>query len=74
MKLKLTIGTNSSVDSSLGTRYLAFFWNYLREVCGENDYARYLADLRHHGGDRMTAQQFYLAAVERKHSKINRCC
>jgi len=49
-------------------------WNYLREVSGENDYERYLKRVRNRGGDPMTAEQFYLAKLNQKHSRINRCC
>ncbi|MGO9275111.1 MAG: CstA-like transporter-associated (seleno)protein [Terriglobia bacterium] len=49
-------------------------WNYLREVSGENDYARYRARARAEEGPAMTAEEFYLSHLRRKYSRINRCC
>ena len=49
-------------------------WNYLREACGENDYARHCARARAEGASAMTAKQFYLAKLRRKYSRISRCC
>jgi uncharacterized short protein YbdD (DUF466 family) len=59
---------------SLLTHHVRLFWSYLREAAGEDDYARYLARVRRLGGDPITEKQFYLAELERKYSRINRCC
>jgi hypothetical protein len=50
------------------------FWYYLREACGENDYARYRAralDLR---VEPVPPEVFYLSRLQRKYSRPNRCC
>jgi len=53
---------------------VSFFWNYLREASGENDYARYRARALAQEGSAMTEEEFYLWRVRRKYSRINRCC
>lgn len=49
-------------------------WRYLREVSGENDYARYCRGIRQQGTRPMTPQQFYVSELQRKYSRISRCC
>ena len=49
-------------------------WSYLREVSGENDYARYRTRALAQGGSAMTAEEFYLWQLRRKYSRISRCC
>lgn len=55
-------------------KLLRGLWNYLREVSGENDYARYCEHVLKHGGGPMTRQAFYLQQHEDKNSHPNRCC
>ncbi len=43
-------------------------------MSGENDYSRYLSRVRRQGRSPMSKKQFYLAELEHKHSRINRCC
>lgn len=54
--------------------FLGAAWNYLREVSGENDYARYCARVLAHGGRPASAQNFFLRQLEHKYSRPNRCC
>jgi hypothetical protein len=49
-------------------------WSYLREACGENDYARHCARAQAEGTPAMTAERFYLWQLGRKYSRISRCC
>ncbi len=49
-------------------------WNYLREVSGENDHARYCQRELARGHAPMTAQEFYLGKIQRQYSRISRCC
>lgn len=49
-------------------------WEYLREVCGENDYARYRAAVLSSGGQPLTPECFYLWKQHHKFSHPNRCC
>ncbi len=49
-------------------------WQYLREVCGENDYARYQARARAFGVEPLTPQAFYVSQLRHKYSRPNRCC
>ncbi len=58
----------------LAKTLLAEVWNYLREVSGENDYARYCEHARKAGIEPMTLRAFYLHELDRKHSRITRCC
>jgi Selenoprotein, putative len=49
-------------------------WNYLREVSGENDYARYCARVKLRGGKPPSPRAFYVEQLERKNSRPTRCC
>jgi len=49
-------------------------WHFLKDVAGENDYARYSARARADGAPVMTAEEFYLHRLREKYSRINRCC
>ena len=49
-------------------------WRFLRELTGENDYARYCGHAGADGAPVMTAEQFYLHRLRQKYSRINRCC
>lgn len=53
---------------------LGKLWNYLREVSGENDYARYCARVRNLGGQPLSARAFYIEKLNRKNSRPTRCC
>jgi hypothetical protein len=49
-------------------------WDYLREVSGENEYARYQARAMSRREPAMTPQAFYLWRLRRKYSRISHCC
>ncbi|MBZ5668124.1 MAG: putative selenoprotein [Acidobacteriia bacterium] len=49
-------------------------WHYLREICGENDYARCCAQASARGEEPPTPETFYLAELRRKYSNPTRCC
>ena len=49
-------------------------WDYLREVCGENDYARYQARARVDGDAALSPSEFYVWKLRRKYSRVSRCC
>ncbi len=49
-------------------------WEYVREVSGENDYARYRARILAQGGRPLAPVDFYLSQQQHKYSRINRCC
>ena len=53
---------------------LRAFWNYLREVSGENDYARYRARVIAEGRDPVSRREFYDQRQREKYSRPNRCC
>ena len=53
---------------------LKTLWQYLREVSGENDYARYKARALADGRPPLTPAEFYVARQKHKYSRINRCC
>lgn len=55
-------------------RWFELAWQYLREVSGENDYARYRARALAQGIAFMSPGEFYLAELRRKYSRMNRCC
>ena len=53
---------------------LRIIWQYLREVSGENDYARYQARALGQQAKPMSPGEFYVWQVRQKYSRINRCC
>ena len=53
---------------------LKSFWDYLREVSGENDYARYCARMAAEGSDPVSRREFYEGRQQEKYSRPNRCC
>ena len=58
----------------LASKVLRNFWQYLREVCGENDYARYRARALSRGERAITERAFYLEKLRHKYSRPCRCC
>ncbi len=53
---------------------MRIFWRYLREACGEYDYARYRRRELWRGGLPMTPEAFYISRLRHKYSRPNRCC
>jgi uncharacterized short protein YbdD (DUF466 family) len=53
---------------------LRSFWNYLREVSGENDYVRYCARMAAEGCPPVSRREFYENRQQEKYSRPNRCC
>jgi uncharacterized short protein YbdD (DUF466 family) len=53
---------------------LRAFREYVKELSGENDYARYLSRALMKRERPMTPQAFYLWQLRRKYSRISRCC
>lgn len=53
---------------------LKSFWNYLREVSGENDYARYRLRMSAEGRRALSKREFYDQRQREKYSRPNRCC
>jgi uncharacterized short protein YbdD (DUF466 family) len=49
-------------------------WSYLREVSGENDYARYRKRVSDEGRSPLTKREFYDRRQQEKYSRPNRCC
>ncbi len=55
-------------------KFLVNIWNYLREVSGENDYARHCAHELARGHQPLSPQAFYLWKIHHRHSRLSRCC
>lgn len=55
-------------------RLLRDTWEYLRELFGEDAYARYCAFVLARGGEPMTPREFYLWREQHKYSRPSRCC
>jgi uncharacterized short protein YbdD (DUF466 family) len=57
-------------------RIVLRWWKILGQIMGEGDYARYCEHLRfRHPEVRIpTETEFYLARLEEKYSRLNRCC
>jgi uncharacterized short protein YbdD (DUF466 family) len=53
---------------------LKAFWNYLRDVSGENDYARYRTRTAAEGVIPVSRREFYDRRQQEKYSRPNRCC
>jgi uncharacterized short protein YbdD (DUF466 family) len=49
-------------------------WWWLRQVSGDADYENYLLRAARNSCAPISAEEFYLRELRRKHSKINRCC
>ncbi len=51
-------------------------WRALRSLLGDDAYERYLSHrrLRHPGEPPLDRRAFYLAELERRWARINRCC
>ena len=56
------------------TNLVKTFWNYLREVSGENEYARYQLRMRAEGQSPLSRREFYDQRQRQKYSRPNRCC
>ena len=55
-------------------KLVAGLWQYLQEVSGQRDYARYRARALAKGEKLLTPRAFYLKQQEQKYSRPNRCC
>jgi uncharacterized short protein YbdD (DUF466 family) len=57
-------------------RILRHFWRGLREWCGDAAYENYLRSKAVHEGSCRTLSQaeFYVAQLNRRYSRPNRCC
>ena len=55
---------------------LRHLWQLLLELTGDSDYARYCASVRtrHPGQPLPSARAFYLARLDEKYARPNRCC
>ena len=49
-------------------------WNYVRAVMGDQAYERYLEVARRGGAKPLSAEEFYVESLERRYSKVSRCC
>lgn len=57
-------------------RLLRSAWAALRGIAGDDAYERYLAHRRerHPGEATLDRRGFYLAEIERRWARVNRCC
>jgi hypothetical protein len=55
-------------------RFVRGGWWWLRQVSGDADYENYLRRAAPNSCPPISAEEFYLRELRRKHSKINRCC
>jgi uncharacterized short protein YbdD (DUF466 family) len=63
------------VDFRSGLKKVARgLWQYLREVSGEADYARYRTQALTKGEQPMTPHEFYRKQLQHKYSRPIRCC
>jgi uncharacterized short protein YbdD (DUF466 family) len=51
-------------------------WHGIREWCGDAAYDRYLQSQAKHfcGQPTMTREEFYLSQLQKKYSRVSRCC
>jgi uncharacterized short protein YbdD (DUF466 family) len=49
-------------------------WQFVREMAGEDAYARFCSRAATRGEPIPSQTEFYLSELERKHSRPNRCC
>jgi uncharacterized short protein YbdD (DUF466 family) len=57
-------------------RVLRIFWRGLREWCGDAAYERYsrAAATKACPAAKMTPSEFYVDSLNRRYSRLNRCC
>jgi Selenoprotein, putative len=55
-------------------KLISGLWQYLQEVSGQRDYARYRTRALAQGEKLLTPCAFYQKQQERKYSRPNRCC
>ncbi len=55
-------------------KFLKAATQFVRELSGENDYARHCARAKILGVEPLTLQAFYLTQLHRKYSRPSRCC
>ena len=58
------------------TAVILRFWRGIREWCGDAAYDRYLESYAKHlrGGAALTREEFYLSQLQKKYSRVSRCC
>ncbi len=65
---------NSSIR---GKVLLLRIWRGIREWCGDAAYERYLESQGRHlcgGAAVLTREEFYLSQLQKKYSRVSRCC
>ena len=57
-------------------RAAALAWRGLREWCGDAAYERYLQSHSKHtgGATALTRERFYLEQLQKRYSRVSRCC
>jgi uncharacterized short protein YbdD (DUF466 family) len=62
--------------SKSAARLLRRFWRGLREWCGDAAYERYLRSpaTRSNACPTLTPEEFYVEQLNRRYSRLNRCC
>jgi uncharacterized short protein YbdD (DUF466 family) len=56
-------------------RWARRFWRGLREWCDDAAYERYLrSSATRAAHNRLTAEEFYVEQLNRRYSRLNRCC
>ena len=57
-------------------RWARRFWRGVREWCGDAAYERYLRSTATRAATcpKLTAEEFYLEQLNRRYSRLNRCC
>lgn len=52
------------------------FWQGIREWCGDAAYERYLQSHARHacGAAAISREQFYLEQLQKRYSRVSRCC
>jgi hypothetical protein len=56
-------------------RLLRVVWKGLRDWCGDSAYETYAASAASRSLlPELSREEFYLAQMERKYSRVNRCC
>ena len=55
-------------------KFAAYCWRMFAELTGENDYDRYHTRSASSTGKLVTEEEYYLARLREKYSRINKCC
>jgi uncharacterized short protein YbdD (DUF466 family) len=70
------MATHSAQSKNRASASLLRIWRRIREWCGDAAYERYVKSCAKHSynGALLTREEFYLSQLQKKYSRVSRCC